>query len=182
MIRDRHPFAALVPFWQRLREGRRARTAPPFQPTRDDLVASSEHLLYEIEMLCQLANYIKYRRVDSVTTAFPDGGGTARNAIIEAFAVHSRVLHDFFFYRRSTVDKPDVLARQYVKDWKEKPPPILKPLIRRVGQEIVHLSHGRASLVEEAKSWRHEEMRDAFADLVRRFVQQVDDADVFDGF
>ena len=51
------------------------------------LIAASDHLWYEIWMFCNLVRHLEAdREIDQVSN----------NALVESFAIHTRILIDFF--------------------------------------------------------------------------------------
>ena len=52
------------------------------------LIAASDHLWYEIWMFCNLVRHLEAdREIDQVSN----------NALVESFAIHTRILIDFFY-------------------------------------------------------------------------------------
>jgi len=78
----------------------------------DKMREASTHLQYEIQMLRFLASELRSRSKEHTAVV---------NAYVESFAIHLRILRDFF-YRDSpgSRDKDDIMAIDYVrseKDW-----------------------------------------------------------------
>lgn len=82
------------------------------------------------------------------------------NALVEAFALHARVLCDFF-YAPPESRKPDDIAAEYYfpnpEEWIKVRPPIDKARIdavrNRVNKEIAHLTYKRQMITPESKDW-----------------------------
>ncbi len=123
------------------------------QHNNAELIKISKALKYEVQML-----YETSRILSSFEELYSDieHYKTIRNALIESFTIHARLILDFLYGRRK---KPtDVIASDYfdhVKDWKEVRPKKsdkLKNINRRVGQEIAHLSIERLNVKDKAWS------------------------------
>ena len=82
------------------------------------------------------------------------------NALIESFALHARVLLDFFYGSAKSRNQDDVLAEHFFHDaeiWHAKRPHLSdddrKLIKRRVGKEIAHLTYARQMVDPEDKPW-----------------------------
>jgi hypothetical protein len=159
----------------------------------DELRGVSKHLYYEFEMLSEL------------THKMVPGGWPERvpqwqhNAHLESFAIHARALVQFFYDGR-TGGYPESASRRgarryrnaYADDffddatWKRsrpKPKPeALRTVDSRVAQEIAHLTYNRATVAEEAKSWRYGTIFLDVARTVHAFLRVVPRAHVVDTF
>ncbi|MFI5455643.1 MAG: hypothetical protein ACHRXM_09345 [Isosphaerales bacterium] len=135
--------------------------------TRDDLVAASKHLVYEIEMLFGTARELRTSHSEFVT-----------NALVESFTIHGRVLYSFFFGCRRFDD--DILASDYVQNWEntrpDPMPPALKELDWRVGKEIAHLTSKRLSITEADKQWDCEALVEEYRHVLSTFLNSLSDA------
>jgi hypothetical protein len=148
--------------------------------SNEELIAfADEHLLYEISMVAALVDrFVRLRELlaeeqppeDKYAAEVFDWAG--RNADIETFAVHVRVLIDFFFGGGSPV------AADYFDD-KSTWPSTLRPksklrslqhIKRRVGAEISHLSHQRTA---PAADWGYQEIWNNLAPLVLLFIENA---------
>jgi hypothetical protein len=150
--------------------------------TLADRRADSEHVLYEIEMLCQLAAYFESRAIDRAVAHLDQNGIVVRNALIEAFQVHARQLIDFLTSSPGNADKRDVYAWQFTKarwtadrqahqaDWE------------RFSQRVMHLSLRRATLTDEQRKVETRRIRRALGADIERFLDAVDQELVCQGF
>lgn len=124
----------------------------PWNPNADELRKLSEHLLYELEMTFALAS-----RLDSGAGTVPNPN--AMNAEVEAFAMHLRLLIEFFWMdKQQTVERRDAFAADYFEPgvWQrlrpDRPGPLDKRFYKRVGWGAAHLTYNRVD--ESAKnSW-----------------------------
>ncbi len=71
-----------------------------------DLLVVSHHLFYEIWMFYEVAG---------VLNRDPPGNTVYTNVHLESFAIHARILLDFFY---NEPRQDDVVAGHYIKDWK----------------------------------------------------------------
>jgi len=87
------------------------------------------------------------------------GVGVLRNALLEAFTIHARVLLKFLYDENPRAD--DVIADDFFptsQEWKEVRPEmteILEPIYGRVGKEVAHLTYDRQYVTDEAKQWQY---------------------------
>jgi hypothetical protein len=111
------------------------------------VTAIAEHLEYELKML--------WATGAELLTATP-GTWAQKNALVEAFALHTRNLVDFF-YTPATGD--DVVAQHFFGQagrWNAVRPPLsttLKTSKARANKEISHLTYGRLKVTTQAKHW-----------------------------
>jgi hypothetical protein len=121
----------------------------------EELVAVSEHLLYEIQMLFGTARTM-------ATSIIGDGKDfqtwSIRNAMVESFTVHTRILLDFLY--PSKMGRDDVIADDFFDNpstWVGQRPAesaLLTEIHRRVGKEIAHLTYARLDVTPETKPWQ----------------------------
>ena len=147
------------------------------RPERSDeeLQELSDHLAYEVEMVCWQARYMTEALIDKVGRDLPYQAIPARNALVEAFALHVRVVSDFL-YRPKPRYQSDAVAWDYVPDW--QPPPMepwLKKVNARIGPEIAHLSYKRNTIPKEARNWHFLDIRDELAVVVRELLPRMQD-------
>jgi hypothetical protein len=109
------------------------------QRTRDELIAASEHLLYEMEMFDAVTNRLESSPIDDWLT---------HNACVESFVIHFRVLYHFLYDEKPHPD--DVLAKHFLEKsgvkWSEiRPParPILTKGVEKANKRLAHLSYER---------------------------------------
>ena len=105
---------------------------------------SSEHLYYELEMVFFTAPLcVHYREPKDVDEQ------VIKNALLESFTIHVRVLKAFLFDPRGRLD--DVIADDYVanpEEWRRARgpvPEILRHASERAGGEVAHLTTRRQS-------------------------------------
>ena len=138
------------------------------RPTRSDseLQGASGHLQYEVWMFMELAGTLAAGRDIPLVT---------KNALLEAFTVHARVLLSVFYPANPRPD--DVLAGDYFDDpatWeRERPPlsPALQLVDRRAGKEVAHLTYARLTVSPEEKQWPFLEIARDMAWVVIKFTE-----------
>jgi hypothetical protein len=117
---------------------------------------ADRHLAYEVEMLCRtLADFT------ALAGAKIDGGQPSEitmTALLESWAVHSRVLRAFLFSESRDARADDVLARDFFngsewEDIRSAPSATLDTAGKRVGKEIAHLTYTRNSVKPEDRGW-----------------------------
>jgi hypothetical protein len=123
---------------------------PPYVPTPspiqdpERLWAYSEHIAYEVQILF---GSILAKKVDTVTAGGPLVAHAIDMALIEAIAVHARILVEFFYPDafRSSSRNTDVLAHHFLESfdaWDRVRPaltPTLERVKRRADKEVAHL-------------------------------------------
>lgn len=122
--------------------------------TEVELRKAAEHLRYEIEMLGFTAKALCSREIFCQKTDCK----LTRNAILESWGIHARVLIDFLFPDR--IHSDDILSSHYIpadSDWTEKLAETRKRLRRDckdINKWLAHLTEVR--LVDEVhkKKWR----------------------------
>lgn len=141
----------------------------------DELRRLSKHLAYEVEMVCWQAHYMAQALIDKVGKDLPHQAVPARNALVEAFTLHVRVVSDFL-YRPKPRYPTDAVAWDYVSD--SEPPrkgTLLKEVDQRVGPEIAHLSYTRNTIAEEAGKWKFWDIRTEVAAVLRELLPRMQD-------
>jgi hypothetical protein len=128
----------------------------------------SEYLLYEIQMLCALADYFETGELDDAVKPLPHEGLPARNAAVEAFAVHARQLIEFL----DGHDDRDMAAADFTRGpW--SPPSSaeeLRELRERFSKQVVHLSRERATYSAEERRVLSHQIREQLGSEFRRCV------------
>jgi hypothetical protein len=129
---------------------------------------SGEHLYYEWEMVFFTAPLcIQYREPKDVDEQ------VIKNALLESFAIHVRVLKAFLFDPRGRLD--DVISDDYVanpEEWRRARGPVPEILRRasdRTGGEVAHLTTRRQS-EPAAKHWPLQELLQALTPPVCQFI------------
>jgi hypothetical protein len=143
---------------------------------------AAHHLIYEVEMVAGLVwRLLRHQALfltwdgdaNPLMKEIMDMAG--RNADIESFGLHTRILVDFLYDQRGK--ETDAIARDYVNDpsaWQRarpKKPRDLKLVNERVGIEVAHLSYLRSA---PSKDWPYPKIWDALRSVLREFVSQVD--------
>jgi hypothetical protein len=107
--------------------------------TRDELIAASEHLLYEVKMFDAVTDRLESSPIDD---------WLLHNACVEAFVIHFRVLYYFLYDKQRYPD--DVLAEHFLEKsgikWPERRPPvepILAKGVEKANKRLAHLSYKR---------------------------------------
>jgi hypothetical protein len=137
-----------------------------------------EHLYYEVWMLAGLTEQFQ-SIVAAIDGAGPDGEPdipdlVTRNAQVESFAIHARVLIDFLYSGPQRPD--DAVAADFFdkeEDWRTLRPAKTKELERvprRVGKGVAHLTYERLEVIEE--DW-HAAIWSDLAAVVRIFAKNA---------
>jgi hypothetical protein len=101
--------------------------------------------------------------------------GTIRNALIESFTIHARILLDFLY---STNPQPDdVIAEDFFDDssaWlkqRTQKTPLLTTIHKRVGKEIAHLTYARLDVTPEEKKWHFVDIANEIGTVLETFLK-----------
>jgi hypothetical protein len=133
------------------------------------LVAALKHLRYEIRMFKATAQLL-------MRGGLPEG--EHRNAVLESFTIHARILLQFF--HPYGLGSDEMIAADYFRDpveWKRargRLPDALAAVRNRVGKEIAHLTYDRVDISDEAKRWSLADMHTAVSTLIDRFIETVE--------
>lgn len=176
--------------------------------SRKELIDASNHLNYEIWML-RIASYEleKYAKLvhgsekpdlqsythtnhsesiysSSAPMSPPsksEGKSAQINAYIESFAIHLRLLLDFFYSDPKKSHKEDVLAEHYFEEpsfWVKNRPHLsdeeISRIKGRVGTEIAHLSYKRLLLSDVDKLWPFIKLKMYVLNALEIFLKYVD--------
>jgi hypothetical protein len=132
---------------------------------------SGEHLFYELEMVFSVGPLaMKYARAESLEDQ------VIKNALIESFAIHVRVLKAFFYDAARWPE--DVTAVDYVSNAEEwilrrgNAPDVLETAAKRASGETAHLTTRRRS-EPEAKHWAVQPLLGALTGIFCRFVSMT---------
>jgi hypothetical protein len=134
---------------------------------------AADHIYYELLMLHETAMGLKWRKD-------LDSDFALKNAFIESFTIHARVLA-FFLYKGPKWDD-DVTAEQYVRDVKKSKaergdiPAELQEVIDRTGKEIAHLTRGRRPPRDPKKAWTFEHVYLLLCRPLHLFLEHADPA------
>ena len=180
--------------------------------SKEDLVLASEDIFYELWMLSKLREMIlalpshqvpedeveeaerqAYTHTSHVETFFwssepdrlnppPERLVVEHNSLVEAFALHSRVLMEFFYAKPNPKFPDDVRAEQYFvspDEWHKLRPTLSKEdydgIRNRVGKEIAHLTYARQLVSPEDKPWPISWMSSVLDEAASAFVSAVDE-------
>ena len=112
---------------------------------------SGEHVAYEIQM------FIWSRRIRVEGSATDGVTGTLHNALVEAAAVHGRVLASFLYKHPQKAD--DVVAGDFFgapREWlkiRGEVPSSIATILERANKEVAHLTISRRSGNAPEKAW-----------------------------
>jgi hypothetical protein len=136
--------------------------------TSDQKKEASELLFYEVTMLHELScNMERLLKQNTII-------GTAA---LEAFSVHAKVLHDFFFTADASADA--VIAQDFFEssgDWKQifnSEPELLRLAAHRIGDHLARFRYGSQEVVPLLKGWDYCEIATEIQDAFVRFVNAV---------
>jgi hypothetical protein len=146
---------------------------PPSRRRRsmDELRAGKAHLAHEFHAFsAAIVGIINAHKqppdLPSITLWMHAG-----KALVDSMAIHARSLIHFAYPVGQHAD--DILAEDYVSDWKAKCPPWpaeLNSVRSRVATEVAHLSYRRLPLTpEEVGTWPLVALLSAFGEVFRVF-------------
>ena len=181
------------------------------QRANDGLLRASEDIFYELWMLRRLRDMVlalpdhevpedevreAERSAYTHTTHFeahfwpsqpsrpnppPERFVVEHNALVEAFALHSRVLIEFFYAKPNPKFPDDVHAEHYFSPgstWRNARPKLSKEdyegIKNRVGKEIAHLTFARQLVAPEDKPWPISWISGIIDEAATAFVSLVD--------
>jgi hypothetical protein len=157
----------------------------PRRVASPDLVAFTEHLLYDIQLFFREGRTLTRSRLG----LSPPLQWEIEMALVESFALHARSFVDFFF--RDQGRRDDALAAHFFSDnhWTAiRPAPgpwiaeVKHPDLDRVGKEIAHLTYHRITLGERVKGWPIAQIAGAIGYVLRVFLENVPAHNVTDEF
>ena len=111
--------------------------------TKDkDPIECSKHLLYEIEMFYYAGKWL----------CDPTNGDDAllKNAVLESFLIHTRLLYNFFYGNRF---KDDVIAEDLLSDGPTEKPPLLEHIQEPINKRVAHLAESRTDVNADDDTW-----------------------------
>jgi hypothetical protein len=146
----------------------------------------AKKVAYEFEMFQFLCNYLQPESRECATLAPGHvtyvgtgwGGDKQRRltcALLESFLLHTRVLHDFFYKKRT---RDDVIASDFVPDWERVRPP-LDPYLSdpdrrtRLDKALAHLSLKRVEYEVREKKWNVDAICAAIEAPMKRFLASL---------
>jgi hypothetical protein len=146
-----------------------------------DYQRASGELLHEIQMLYLLRNYFAERVLDRALEDREDRGLPARNASVEAFALHLRSLINFFYNHRGRGAQDDLVANDYVRDRKayanarpKRDPALERDVVERISRQVVHLTYARGGYPPAESVWLYDKACQALDPVIRAFLAWVD--------
>lgn len=117
----------------------------------------------------------------------PPSDVAAKNAILEAFVIHTRVLIGFFFDDTPRTD--DAVAGDFFFDsgieWtaiRGSIPTQLDKIKARAGKEVAHLTYARLSVTPESKGWDIQSITSEIDSTVRLFVRRCPQDNLGEGW
>jgi hypothetical protein len=141
--------------------------------TPAELREQSKQLLYEVQMLFTLGRYFETGEVDAAVAGLDRAGLPVRNAVIEAFEIHARLLIEFLTHQRNS---RQATAREWAKGWsvpaaKKRD---LQELRDAFSERVAHLSWKRSEFTREEQLVMTREIEDKVRPLILRFLQEAD--------
>jgi len=114
--------------------------------TRYKLRKATEHIYYEAWMFYQTLSLLKVSR-----------NPIGRNILLDAFAIHTRNLFDFF-YPKKTNRHDDMSVNDYVSDSSyfksnRTPKRDLLFIVRKADKQVAHLTYIRNRYNKKSKNW-----------------------------
>lgn len=133
--------------------------------TLEELRKGLKHLQYEFNMLILLSRILAF---DS------NGTGVIRNALVESFLVHARLLIGFFYGETPFSD--DIIPKHFLtgKKWEDIRPhksKMLDKVERNAHKHLAHLSYAR---IERKVQWPYMEIAKEIEGLLNIFLENID--------
>lgn len=154
------------------------------QRSDKELVAISEDLLYEINMLFGSTHCL---RVFCASTERDPLRQTICNALVESCGIHARNLLDFLFSTSARQD--DVISEDFFDDviitWRKKRPAkstLLSTIHKRVAKELAHLTYSRLEVTPTSKRWQFHILAIEIGVVLKTFLQLVPSSRVSNSF
>ena len=149
----------------------------------DELRALSEDLLYEAQMLFGTADRLR-RHVHEIEPLPVD----LLDSCLESFAIHARLLDQFFWKDPKPGFPDDAFAADYFPagEWAKTRTNVqrskLDGISKRTGHEIAHLSYKRIHIAAEAREWEFDVIAGVIGYAFRLFLADVSSDLLTDGF
>ena len=134
--------------------------------TYEELRKSSNHLHYELQMFQGL--------VQGMASGIAGEKNVISNSLVEAFAIHVRILIHFFY--SDNPQKDDVIAGHFIENWKTLAPKkteVLKVAKTRADKEVAHLTFSRLKVTPEKKGWNFVEISNDLQVVINKFIELV---------
>jgi len=138
------------------------------QHTSDQKKDASELLFYEVTMLHELSCHME---------RLLNQNAILGTAALEAFSVHAKVLHDFFYSEDAPPDV--VVAQDFFESSNEwdgvrcAEPELLRLAARRIGDHVARFTYDSAEVVPLLKGWDYCEIATEIQDAFVKFVNAV---------
>jgi hypothetical protein len=141
-----------------------------------ELRAVSNHLHYEVWMLQSTAK--------GLASGVFGKGNTVANAMLEAFAIHLRVVVDFLYPRGRGLKDDDVLAWDFFdssEQWGKvrdkhiikESRKVLKDARNKTDKEMAHLTYSRLKVTATEKNWYFAKVADEAQKAIKVFVDNI---------
>jgi hypothetical protein len=153
------------------------------QRLNDELVAISEHLLYEIQMLfgtAQALSTIEHSNRNDFENS------VMYNALLESFTVHTRILLDFLYSTNPYPD--DAIAEDFFDDdkaWVQFRPAessLLNSIHYNVGKRVAHLTYARLKVKSKEESWKYLGISEEISEILSKFLHLVPASRISESF
>lgn len=133
---------------------------------------SREHLYYELWMLYETGSLL-------VKGGFQAGDWVLKNALLESFVIHARVITAFLYPEKAMKKNDDVTSYDFVGNveaWtsdRGERPAELETLIERANKEVAHLTEKRYASGAPEKLWIPEEIVRMLCGPLHSFVHHA---------
>lgn len=144
------------------------------QRLNNELIAISEHLLYEIQMLfgtVQTLSTIEHSKQSDFESS------VMYNALLESFTIHTRILLDFLYSTNPYPD--DAIAEDFFDDgnmWVQFRPAetsLLNSIHYKVGKRVAHLTYARLNVESKEESWKYLRIAEEISEILSKFLHLV---------
>lgn len=123
-------------------------------PSVEERLDALDHVLYEMEMFVALPTRCEMTEV--------------RNAIVESYLAHARVLCDFFQKERW---KDDVICGDY--EFERKTLGVSNDIEQRFDKSLAHLTYSRLKFEGDTKEWIADKFRPQLLARIREFLLHI---------
>lgn len=139
--------------------------------SKKDLQKGLTTLRYESFMLKSLARSMSFGIAER---------RAIRNAVVESFLLHARVLIDFFY--NDNPHKDDIVASHFFSPagkWKAirpKQPAILKQTKKHADKLLAHITYTRLRQTRETKRWAYMRIAGELEEVLNAFYEHLPDS------
>lgn len=142
--------------------------------TTEELTKAAEHTYYEIWMFLRIPGQLRVLEAMAAPNPRPKETQVSWNALIEAGAIHGRILFEFLDPPRN-VRPTDIIASDFCTNWQPVAwSPDIEQLRQRVKTKankcVAHLTYDRAEWMGDLKPWDFDEMIKAMAPHLLAFI------------